>query len=97
MRNSIDNWLVYAHSHQFTNVVMAFAAIPIHQVFDGVTPKEQGPWLTPRSAELLDKLMRVVFDSKASHDAYQAAARHVEFVNRNKPTWAKVRVFDTYV
>lgn len=41
--------------------------------------------------------LHVVFDSKASHDAYQAAPRHVEFVTRNKPTWAKVRVFDTYV
>ena len=38
----------------------------------------------------------VVFKDRASHDAYQVAPRHLEFIEKNKPTWAKVRVFDSY-
>ncbi len=39
----------------------------------------------------------VVFDSRESHDAYQVHPDHLEFVNRNKANWAKVRVFDACV
>ena len=39
--------------------------------------------------------LHIVFDSRASHDAYQIDPAHVAFVEANKPTWAKVRVFDS--
>lgn len=39
--------------------------------------------------------LHVVFDSRASHDAYQTEPRHVTFIERNRDTWAKVRVFDS--
>ena len=39
--------------------------------------------------------LHVVFDSRASHDRYQTDPRHLEFIARNKPTWAHVRVFDS--
>ncbi len=38
----------------------------------------------------------VVFKSKQDHDVYQTAPRHLTFIEENKPTWDKVRVFDTY-
>lgn len=41
--------------------------------------------------------LHLVFDSKASHDAYQDAARHHQFVEENRPNWATVRVFDSTV
>ena len=41
--------------------------------------------------------LHLVFDSKASHDSYQDDPEHVKFVDANKPTWAGVRVFDSYV
>lgn len=41
-----------------------------------------------------DIALQVVFDGRASHDAYQQAPRHVQFIEENKPNWAKVRVFD---
>ena len=41
--------------------------------------------------------IHVVFESKAAHDTYQTAARHLEFIERNKANWAAVRVFDSYV
>jgi hypothetical protein len=44
-----------------------------------------------------DVALHVVFDSKAAHDAYQDAPRHLQFIEENKPTWAKVRVFDSYI
>ena len=44
-----------------------------------------------------DVALHVVFDSRASHDAYQIAPRHLQFIEENKPTWAKVRVFDADV
>jgi len=40
--------------------------------------------------------LHVVFASLQHHDAYQVAERHQRFVAANKPTWASVRVFDTY-
>ena len=44
-----------------------------------------------------DVNLTVVFDSKASHDDYQTEALHLQFIAENKPTWAKVRVFDSFV
>ncbi|OYV85270.1 MAG: stress responsive protein [Planctomycetia bacterium 21-64-5] len=39
--------------------------------------------------------LHVVFKDRASHDAYQDAPQHLKFIDENKDTWAKVRVFDT--
>lgn len=41
-----------------------------------------------------DVALQMIFDSRAAHDAYQVHPRHVQFIEENKPTWAKVRVFD---
>lgn len=41
--------------------------------------------------------LHVVFESKEAHDAYQTDPRHLEFIEKFKPTWAQVRVFDSYV
>jgi stress responsive alpha/beta barrel protein len=44
-----------------------------------------------------DVALNVVFDTREAHDAYQQAPRHLQFVNENKATWERVRVFDAYV
>ena len=41
--------------------------------------------------------LHLVFESKAAHDAYQDDATHNQFIAENKPTWASVRVFDSWV
>lgn len=41
--------------------------------------------------------LHLVFTDKAAHDAYQDDATHNQFIDENKATWAKVRVFDSYV
>lgn len=41
--------------------------------------------------------LNVVFDSRKAHDDYQVAPRHTQFIEENKPNWAQVRVFDSYV
>jgi hypothetical protein len=41
--------------------------------------------------------LHIVFESKAAHDAYQDDPTHLKFIDENKPRWAKVRVFDSYV
>ena len=41
--------------------------------------------------------LHIVFETRAAHDVYQIAPRHVQFVEENKPTWKKVRVFDSMV
>jgi len=41
--------------------------------------------------------LTLVFENTASHNAYQASARHREFIDRNQENWAEVRVFDSYV
>jgi hypothetical protein len=44
-----------------------------------------------------DVSLHVVFESRAAHDVYQEAPRHLEFIAENKESWAKVRVFDSLV
>jgi hypothetical protein len=41
--------------------------------------------------------LHIVFKDKASHDKYQDAKRHKEFIEENKDNWKKVRVFDSVV
>jgi hypothetical protein len=41
--------------------------------------------------------LHVVFENRAAHDAYQTAPRHLKFIEENKATWKKVRVFDSDV
>ncbi len=41
--------------------------------------------------------LHIVFENQAAHDRYQDAPRHVQFVEENKATWRKVRVFDSQV
>lgn len=41
--------------------------------------------------------LNVVFDSRASHDAYQTAPDHLKFIAENRDSWARVRVFDADV
>jgi hypothetical protein len=44
-----------------------------------------------------DVALHMLFDTKASHDAYQAAPLHQQFIHENKPNWHIVRVFDADV
>jgi hypothetical protein len=44
-----------------------------------------------------DVSLHVHFKDKASHDAYQEAPRHHEFITRQQGNWAKVRVFDSWI
>ena len=44
-----------------------------------------------------DVALQMVFDSRETHDAYQQAPRHMQFIEENKPSWEHVRVFDAYV
>lgn len=48
----------------------------------------------PAVARDYDCALTVVFDDVAGHDAYQSHPIHLEFVERNKRYFARVRVFD---
>ncbi|MBL8830027.1 MAG: Dabb family protein [Planctomycetaceae bacterium] len=39
--------------------------------------------------------LHVIFKDRAAHDAYQVHPEHLKFIEENKPSWKKVRVFDT--
>jgi hypothetical protein len=41
--------------------------------------------------------LHVIFKSRADHDVYQTAPRHLKFIEECKPNWAKARVFDADV
>lgn len=41
--------------------------------------------------------LHIVFANRAAHDTYQTHERHLEFIATNKPTWKRVRVFDSYL
>jgi hypothetical protein len=42
-----------------------------------------------------DVALHLVFADKAAHDKYQDHPQHLKFIEENKETWAKVRVFDS--
>jgi hypothetical protein len=44
-----------------------------------------------------DVAVHVVFDGKASKERYLANPRHTKFVEENRESFAKVRVFDSYL
>ena len=44
-----------------------------------------------------DVALHLVFKSKAAHDQYSKAERHLKFIEENKANWKKVRVFDSYL
>jgi hypothetical protein len=41
--------------------------------------------------------LHIIFETQAAHDAYQEAPRHEKFIEENRGTWKKVRVFDSEV
>ncbi len=41
--------------------------------------------------------LHLVFKSKAAHDQYSKAERHLKFIEENKDNWKRVRVFDSYL
>ena len=43
-----------------------------------------------------DVALHIVFRDKASHDKYQEASRHKEFIAEQSANWKKVRVFDSW-
>ncbi|HEX8343084.1 MAG TPA: Dabb family protein [Tepidisphaeraceae bacterium] len=54
------------------------------------------PAMTPR--EVVDNTYAVglltAFADRAAHDAYQTHPLHLQFIDRNKANWERVRVYD---
>ena len=44
-----------------------------------------------------DVALHVFFTDQESHDRYQEAPRHMQFIEENKETWKQVRVFDSII
>lgn len=44
-----------------------------------------------------DVALHLVFKDKESHDLYQKADLHEQFVEENRANWKAVRVFDSYL
>lgn len=42
-----------------------------------------------------DVSLHVIFADRASHDVYQTAPRHLQFIEEQKAGWASVQVFDS--
>ena len=54
------------------------------------------PELTREVNDLdFDVALHVVFKDMASHDQYQKAKEHLQFIAENKANWKQVRVFDS--
>jgi hypothetical protein len=50
----------------------------------------------PVNQKDFDIALCVVFADRAAHDVYQTHPRHLQFIDENKATWEKVRVFDSW-
>ena len=44
-----------------------------------------------------DVALNIVFQTRADHDEYQIAERHLQFIDEQKDFWQTVRVFDAEV
>lgn len=53
--------------------------------------------LRPVNQTDFDVALQLVFRDRQAHDEYQVHPRHVQFIEKNKPNWEKVRVFDANV
>lgn len=42
-----------------------------------------------------DVALHLIFATRADHDRYQTAPRHLEFIEKNSDLWSQVRVFDS--
>ncbi|QDS92723.1 Stress responsive A/B Barrel Domain protein [Roseimaritima multifibrata] len=51
--------------------------------------------LRPVNDQTFHVSLQVTYESREAHDVYQTHPRHLEFIEKNKPTWAQVRVFDS--
>ncbi|MCA8998851.1 MAG: Dabb family protein [Planctomycetaceae bacterium] len=51
----------------------------------------------PVNDRMFHVALHVVFDTRASHDVYQTAETHLQFIEENKASWKQVRVFDSDV
>lgn len=49
----------------------------------------------PVNDRAFEVALHAVFESRAAHDAYQTAPRHLEFIEQQKANWKTVRVFDS--
>lgn len=77
----VDACKKYLSNHPGT---MFFAAGTVAEDYD--RPVNDRDW---------DVGLHLVFKDHASHDAYQTAESHLQFISENKADWKKVRVFDT--
>ena len=57
VRAELNGWLVWAHDNSVSNTSLAFASRNEDKVFSNAAPKEQGPWLTPRSLVSADRFI----------------------------------------
>lgn len=54
----VEAWTEWANTSQVMPLTIAFANNNPHIVFNGEVPEKQGPWCTPRSLVMADKLLR---------------------------------------
>jgi hypothetical protein len=54
------------------------------------------PAMTPRDVvdNSYDVGLCVILDDVAGHDEYQVHPQHKEFIDRNKPHWKRVQIYD---
>ena len=61
----------------------------------GFAPVDLGIYFEAKNGDLqFDVGLHLIFQKRAAHDAYQEAPLHQQFIDENKDSWKKVRVFD---
>ena len=60
LTDDLDSWLEWADSTDMLPLTKAFAAQNPQVVFTEGVPEKQGPWCTPRSLEMADRLLQAL-------------------------------------
>jgi hypothetical protein len=64
------------------------------EVFYGAGPRAK-EFTREVNVQDWDVGLHIVFKTKADHDKYQEARRHLQFIEENRANWKQVRVFDS--
>ncbi|MEM8671430.1 MAG: Dabb family protein [Planctomycetota bacterium] len=68
-----------------------------HDGLVGFSVGVRDPELDREVNHTFDVSLHCIFQDRASHDVYQTAPRHLEFIEANKENWAQVLVCDSKI
>ncbi len=68
-----------------------------HPGVSSTLPSARATLIDSARERFLSRLLHVIFQDRPSHDIYQTAPRHLQFIDEQKSNWKQVQVFDSHL